>query len=466
MSTANQSWPLVFKGRHFGVLGLGNNGLPAALTLAAMGASVAGWDDRLDKRESAAQAGVSICVPSAMGQLDALVLSPGIPHNLPRPHPEAVAAIAHRIPILSDAELLYRAVRTAGSAARFVGVTGTNGKSTTTALTAHILRRAGLAVAAGGNLGPSALSLPLLGDHGVYVLEMSSYMLERIVTMRFDAAAMLNITPDHLDRHGNIGSYVQAKEAIFARQGLDDRAVIEVDDAESRAMAERLDHGPARVIRISGENVQGVSADIWTEGTIVRDFSGGILNLHGASALPGTHNAQNAAAAAALAQAIGVPNVVIAKATRHFAGLPHRQARIAEIDGIVFINDSKATNADAAARALSCHHGIIWIAGGIAKAGGISALAPYFPRIAHALLIGAAANEFAVTLSRHHVPHTVVETLERAVCEGLAKARAEGSKVILLSPACASFDQFADFAARGDAFAHYAQALVATSGVC
>jgi len=459
MTGAEKSWPRVFEGRHFAVLGLGDNGLPAALTLAAMGASVCGWDDRVDRREAAAAAGVLIGTPRTLDQLDALVMSPGIPHHLPKPHPEATAALARGVPILSDAELLYRAVRAAESAARFIGITGTNGKSTTTALTAHILRRARLPVAAGGNLGPAALALPLLGDRGIYVLEMSSYMLERIATMRFDAAVMLNITPDHLDRHGNIASYVEAKEAIFACQTELDRAVIGIDDAESRAMAERLDSGGAPVIRISGAPMQDIFADIRAEGTVLRDRAGIIVDLRGARALPGAHNAQNAAAAAALARAMGVADATIAEAILDFPGLPHRQARIAEIEGVVFIDDSKATNADAATRALSCHDRVVWIAGGIAKAGGISSLVPYFSRIVHAYLIGEAAGEFAATLGRHDVPHTIVGTLDRAVTQSFATARAGGCGAVLLSPACASFDQFTDFAARGEAFAAYARAL-------
>ncbi len=233
----------VFKGERFAVLGLGRAGLPAARALRAMGAEVFAWDDSAVAREGAEdfRAGAedfTLMRPSDVpGRLDALVLSPGIPHRLPKPHEQAAWAVAHGVPVLTDAELLYRAVRGSGRRAKFAGITGTNGKSTTTALLAHICSVAGIPHAAGANLGPAALSLPLLPDHGVYVLEMSSYMLERIATLRFDAAAMLNLSPDHLDRHGDMEGYALAKRQIFARQAEGDTAVIGIDDEPSRQMA-------------------------------------------------------------------------------------------------------------------------------------------------------------------------------------------------------------------------------------
>lgn len=218
--------PTLFAGKRFAVVGLGRNGLPAARTLVAMGASVTVWDDKPESRVAAH--GLDVREPDMDG-LDALILSPGIPHAHPRPHPFAAAAIAAGVPIWSDAELLFRAVRASGSRARFAGITGTNGKSTTTALLAHILETARIPTAAGGNLGTPALALPLLPDHGVYVLEMSSYMLERLATLRFDAAAMLNLSPDHLDRHGDMVGYAAAKRHVFDRQQPGDLAVIGID---------------------------------------------------------------------------------------------------------------------------------------------------------------------------------------------------------------------------------------------
>jgi UDP-N-acetylmuramoylalanine--D-glutamate ligase len=423
------SFPPIFSGQRFAVLGLGKAGMPAARALRAMGAEVFVWDDSAPSREAAAD--FTQARPSEIpGHLDALVLSPGIPHKLPKPHPQAAWAIAHGIPVLTDAELLYRAVRAAGSKARFAGITGTNGKSTTTALLAHILVVAGVSNAAGANLGPAALSLPLLPDEGVYVLEMSSYMLERIVNLRFDAAAMLNLSPDHLDRHGDMTGYAAAKRHIFDRQDASCTAVIGIDDSDSRAMADWLQSQPAQLFRISAAT----------------------FAMPPARALPGAHNAQNAAAATALARALGVPDSAITAGIATFPGLPHRQAEVAIIDGIHCINDSKATNADAASRAMACYDRFIWIAGGTAKAGGIAPLAHLFPRIAHAYLIGRDGPAFAATLASHNTPHDIAATLETAVPAALAAARAKNTDVILFSPAAASFDQFPNFEARGDTF--------------
>jgi UDP-N-acetylmuramoylalanine--D-glutamate ligase len=442
----------LFAGRRFYVVGLGKNGLPAAHALAAMGATVEAWDDNPASREAARD--VTLRDPATGAFLyDALVLSPGIPHRLPRPHLAASCARAAGVPILSDVELLYRAVRKAGSRARFAGVTGTNGKSTTTALLAHILADAGRNVAAGANLGPAALSLPLLGNDGIYVLEMSSYMLERLETTRFDAAAMLNLSADHIERHGDMAAYTAAKRAIFDRQTGSDLAVVGLDDAGARAMADWLRGQPARVITVSGEQ----RADIWCcgqdrSGGVLRDATGPIVDLGMARALPGAHNAQNAAAAAAMAFALGASRAEVAAGILSYPGLPHRQQRVGDIGGVAFINDSKATNAESTARALVCHDNVVWIAGGMQKEGGIEPLAEYFPRVAHALLIGRDAADFAATLQAHQVPHDVVETLEHAVPAALRAARRTGAPVVLLSPACASWDQFTGYDQRGDRF--------------
>ncbi len=435
----------IFAGARFAVVGLGRNGLPAARALAAMGATVTAWDDAQDARAEAVRAGVDVAPPVIAG-LDALVLSPGIPHALPAPHPLAAAARAAGVPILSDADLLYRAVRAAGSHARFVGVTGTNGKSTTTALFAHIAAGAGVAVAAGGNLGPAALALPLLPDDGIYALEMSSYMLERLARLRFDAAAMLNLSADHLDRHGDMAGYIRAKRAIFDRQAGGDTAVLGIDDAPSRALAAGL---AARRVTISAADR---TADVAAAGGMLRDRDGILCDLGTAAALPGAHNAQNAAAAAALALALGLGRAAIAQGVLSFPGLPHRQERVGCAGGVLFVNDSKATNADAAARALVCYPRVVWIAGGIAKQGGIAELAPLLPRVARAFLIGRDADILAGTLAQHGVPHSRAGTLEAAVPAAYAAARAGGAPVVLLSPACASFDQFSGFEARGDRF--------------
>jgi UDP-N-acetylmuramoylalanine--D-glutamate ligase len=410
--------------------------MPAALALREMGAEVFAWDDGEAARQAAEE--MTLLPPSKIGlPLDGLVLSPGIPHVLPKPHPEAAWAIAQNIPVLTDAELLYRAVRGSGSKARFVGITGTNGKSTTTALLAHILTIAGVPNAAGANLGPAALSLPLLPDSGVYVLEMSSYMLERIATLRFDVAAMLNLSPDHLDRHGDMAGYAAAKRQVFARQDETCLAVIGVDDPESREMADWLRTQKARVARVAAKEFSALSA----------------------KALPGEHNAQNAFAASEMARALGVSEAAIAEGIASYPGLPHRQQAIAEIGGVTFIDDSKATNADSAARAMGCYDHFIWIAGGVAKAGGIASLAPYFSRVEKAFLIGQDAEAFAAALNLQNVANAVVQSLETAVPAAFAEARAKKIATVLLSPAAASFDQFKSFEERGEVFATLVNAL-------
>ena len=433
-------WPIgLFAGRRYAVVGLGRNGLPVARALLAMGADVGVWDDSPEAR---AASGLTLHDPaSGLHGFDALVLSPGIPHRLPAPHPAALAARDAGIPVLSDADLLYQAVRAAGSGARFAGITGTNGKSTTTALLAHILDTAGVPNAAGGNLGTAALALPLLGNDGVYVLEMSSYMLERLQALRFDAAALLNLSPDHLDRHGDMAGYTAAKLHIFDRQRAGDAAVVGIDDPDTAALS-------AGRTTISGHQ----RADVWCDAGTVRDAAGPVQAMAEAPALPGAHNAQNAAAAAALARALGTGRAAIAQGLATFAGLPHRQQLVASVDGVAWVNDSKATNADAAARALSCYDGIVWIAGGQAKAGGIEALRPLLPRVAHAELIGRDAPALAATLRDAGVPHHIAGTLDAAVPLAAAAARRLGAPVVLLSPACASFDQFRGFEARGDRF--------------
>jgi UDP-N-acetylmuramoylalanine--D-glutamate ligase len=449
----------LFTGHRYAVVGLGNNGRPAAEALIAMGADVTAWDDSEAARAAASHLKLRDLRAGDL-DFDAVVLSPGIPHHLPSPHPIAARAIAARVPIVSDVELLYRAVRRAGSKARLVGITGTNGKSTTTALLAHVLREAGWNVAAGANLGPAALSLPLLPDDGVYVLEMSSYMLERLETVRFDAAAMLNLSADHIDRHGDMAGYALAKRAIFDRQTSAGLAVIGIEDAGSRAMASGLELKPAKVVRVSGTSPTPEDrADVFCEDGVLRDAEGPILRMAEAIALPGAHNAQNAAAATAIAAFLGLERDIIASGLASYPGLPHRQERVVTIDGVTFVNDSKATNADAAERALVCYDRLIWIVGGMGKEGGIVPLIPLFPRIARALLIGRDAPIFAATLAAHGVPFDMVQTLDAAVPAAFAAAKREHAPVVLLSPATASWDQFKSYEHRGDRFAELARGL-------
>ncbi len=444
-----------FAGQRIAVVGLGRAGLPAAARLLEWGAEVTCWDDGAPARAAAEAAGFALSDP-AQGRMtaDALLLSPGIPHTLPRPHPAAEAARAAGVPILCDVEFLFRAVRAAGSRAAFLGITGTNGKSTTTALLHHILTGAGRISEVGGNLGPAALGLNMLGSEGFYTLEMSSYSLERIATVGFKVGVMLNLSPDHLDRHGSMAGYAAAKMNIFARQGREDFCVLGQDDDLSTAMAAGL---AGKMIPISG--FRPVPGGIWAEGRSLRDEAGEIADLGAAPALPGAHNAQNAAAAAATALALGLTRADVARGLHSFAGLPHRQEQVGQIGGLRFVNDSKATNAESAARALASYDRVVWIAGGTGKEGGIESLAPYFPRIARAILIGRDGPAFAATLAHHGVPHEVAGTLEEAVPAAAAAARATGAEVVLLSPAAASWDQFTGFDARGDRFRALVQAM-------
>ena len=381
------------------------------------------------------------------------MLSPGIPHSFPAPHPAVVTARAAGAEIIGDIELLGRVQ----PQATVVGITGTNGKSTTTALLGHILAVAGRRAEVGGNLGTPALALAPLGAAGTYVLEMSSFQLELVATVAFDVAVLLNITPDHLDRHGGMDGYIAAKRRIFAHQDRAATAVIGIDDPICRDIAANLQrNGLPQVVPISASETapRGVYAD--RDGRLI-DAIGEqavpVLALAEAERLPGRHNWQNAAAAYAAARALGVPIEAAARAIRSFPGLAHRQELVTTIDGVRFINDSKATNADAAATALACYQAIYWIAGGLPKAGGITSLTPYFGRLRHAFLIGAATEEFAATLD-HQVAFTRCGNLATALAaaaEAARRDRAPGA-VVLLSPACASYDQFADFAARGDTF--------------
>jgi UDP-N-acetylmuramoylalanine--D-glutamate ligase len=453
-------------GRTLAVLGLGKSGLVAAKALKASGATVWAWDDSAAQRTQLAGEGIQ---PVDLGtadwaRIDALVLSPGIPHSFPKPHPIAAKAKAANKPIIGDVELLLRAQ----PHARLLAITGTNGKSTTTALSGHILGAAGRQVAVGGNIGTPALALPALGAAGIYVLELSSYQLEITPSLKPTVAILLNITPDHIDRHGDMAGYIAAKERIFRRQSADDTAIIGVDDEPSRAMHERIAaRKAARVVSISSIRPApaGVSG---AGGKLVDDLDGkaeAVLDLTGVATLPGEHNWQNAAAAYAAMRALGLQRAPILEGIRTYPGLAHRQELIATIAGVRYVNDSKATNADATQKALVCYQPIYWILGGKPKEGGIESLKALFPRIAHAYLIGEASADFARTL-KGQVAATECGTLDRAVAAAHAQAQADGKAgaVVLLSPACASFDQFANFEQRGEVFRQLVLALEPGNG--
>jgi UDP-N-acetylmuramoylalanine--D-glutamate ligase len=430
-----------FKGQKIAVMGLARSGIASVESLVAGGAHVLAWDDNADRRQQAAAAGAEIVelVGIDWSQVSALVLSPGIPHTYPTPHPVATAARGAGVEIIGDIELLLRA----RPAARIVAITGTNGKSTTTALLGHILETAGLPCAIGGNLGDAALGLADPGPDGVWVLEFSSYQLELTPSLAPEAAVLLTITPDHLDRHGGMDGYIAAKKRVLAKLGAASIAVIGVDDEICHAIhAETHAEIGDRALPVSGIGQE----------------------LHDAPALPGSHNALNAGVASAIARHLGVDQAQIDRAFTSFPGLPHRQEFVARINHVDYVNDSKATNAEAAARALACYERIYWIAGGQAKDGGIASLKPYFPRLSHAYLIGASAQDFAKDLEGQ-TDFTVSGDLEVAVrhAHHSAQSAALDGSVVLLSPAAASFDQFASFEARGDQFRDLVAALAQSS---
>ena len=449
-----------FAGQPVAVFGLGRSGISAAKALAAADAEVWAWDDSEDQRIAAAAAGVPLVdlYNCDWSELSTLVLSPGVPLTHPQPHAVVSLAKAAGCEVIGDIELLARTMRNA----RYIGVTGTNGKSTTTALIGHMLSFSGQQVEVGGNLGVPVLDLEPI-QNGVYVLELSSFQIDLIVLLTCDVAVLLNITPDHIDRHGDFDHYVAVKKNIFHRQTLPRVAVVCVDDEPCRKIYESLvEAGDQRVIPVAvGRRVEGGVYVL--DGKLYDNMDGGdvaLIDLTEIESLPGVHNWQNAAAAFAAARANQVDAVVASACLRGFPGLAHRQELIAEIDGISFVNDSKATNAASAARALACYDAIYWIAGGRSKAGGIADLAPYFPRIAHAFLIGEAAPAFAEALG-DDVAHSQCGDLGCALEQAAAMAREQGREgaVVLLSPACASFDQFTDFEARGDAFRRLVEAL-------
>ncbi len=450
-----------FAGLPVAVFGLGRSGLAAARALMEAEADVWAWDDSEDARAEARKADIPLVdlYRCNWGELTTLVLSPGIPHSRPQEHAVVNMARAAGLEVIGDTELLVRAQ----PGAAYIGITGTNGKSTTTALIGHILQVSGRAAEVGGNLGVPALDLDPLGAEGIYVLEMSSFQLELTLLVTFDVAVLLNISPDHLDRHGTMDDYVAAKRLIFHRQTAPRTAVVGVDDDRSRAVFEDLKaQGDQVVVPISG--TQLIAGGVYVLDGMLHDDTEGqaapVLDLKGVPTLPGAHNWQNAAAAYAAAKAAGTQSHVIMACIQSYPGLVHRQEQVAVIDGVTYINDSKATNADAAAKALACHDTIYWIAGGRSKEGGLEALEPHLNRLRHAFLIGEAAEAFAKALEAR-VPFTLSGTLAAAVEQARARALEDGADgaVVLLSPACASFDQFKDFEARGEAFRDLVEAL-------
>ncbi len=444
-----------YKGKRVAVFGLGRSGLATAAALKAGGAEPVLWDDSADQRDGAVAAGFRVEYITTLDWSDvaALVLSPGVPLTHPAPHPVVAAAKAAGVSVLGDMEL-FQMARGDLPAHKVVAVTGTNGKSTTTALIGHVLKSAGGSVAVGGNIGDPVLALDPLAEDGTYVLELSSYQIDLTETFAPDVAVLLNLTPDHLDRHGDMAGYAAAKDRLFTRARAGQTAIIGVDDAHGLRFADRLYAlGGPRIIPISGERLVpgGVTVD---RGTLYDQIDGKLMpvgSLAEAAGLRGQHNGQNAAAAYATCRSLGLESAEIMDALKTFPGLAHRMERVATANGIEFINNSKATNVEAAARALASFDAIYWIAGGRPKTTDLSALRAFFPRIRRAYLIGEAADGFGQSLGRD-VDWVIAGDLSAAVARAWADARGRGKAAILLSPACASFDQFANFEARGAAF--------------
>lgn len=449
-----------FAGKTVALFGLGGSGLVTALALKEGGAHVVACDDNPAKMAEAASKGIETgdLRQADWSRFSALILSPGVPLTHPKPHWSAVLAKEAGIEIIGDVELFCRERAKIAPNSPFIAITGTNGKSTTTALIAHILREAGHDVQMGGNIGTAILSLEPPSDKRIHVIECSSFQLDLAPSLAPTVGAMLNISPDHLDRHGTMENYAAIKERLVARAGL---AVIGVDDSPSRAIADACEAKGVNVARISIEplGAKGVFADGETLVEVKESDGSPVANLSGIGSLRGSHNAQNAAAAVAIALALNVPAERIRSGLYTFPGLPHRMEEVARRGETLFINDSKATNADSTEKALKSFDHILWILGGKPKEGGIVALKPYFPKIAKAYLIGAASDEFAATLEGE-VPYLRSVTMDKAVEQAAQDAAAmNGPSVVLLSPACASYDQYPNFEVRGDHFRELVKAL-------
>lgn len=451
------------EGQKVAVLGLGRSGLSAARALQAGGADVVCWDDGAKGREAAEAEGFAITDltrPGALDGCDLLITSPGIPHLYPAPHKAIAAAYEAGVPVDNDIGLFFRSIGAAGwddldTPPRVIAVTGSNGKSTTSALIAHILRENGTPMQLAGNIGRGVLDIDPPADGEVIVLELSSYQTDLARALTPDVAVFTNLSPDHLDRHGGLGGYFAAKRRLFA-EGGPDRAVIGVDEAEGAYLAGQMSegNGDGRLIRVSASRkLAGPGWNIFARKGFLAEWRKGrqvaSIDLRAVPGLPGAHNHQNACCAYAAVRSLGLAPRVIEAAFHSFAGLPHRSQLIAERDGVRFVNDSKATNVDAAAKALAAFTRVRWICGGLEKEGGLAALAPALGSVVKAYVIGREAEAFALQL-----PDTETEictTMAQAVAR--AAAEAVPGDVVLLAPAAASFDQYDNFEQRGEDFA-------------
>lgn len=419
----------VFAGKRYAVLGLARSGLATVGALVASGADVVAWDGDAEKRAAVGDVPLGDPLEIGLAGFDAVIVSPGVPLNR---HPIAARAAAAGVPVIGDIELFAQA-RVSLPPHRVVGITGTNGKSTTTALVFHLLETAGVPALMGGNIGLPILGRDPLPAGGVYVLELSSYQIDLTRTLDCDVAVLLNITPDHLDRYDGFAGYAASKARLFAMST--GAAVIAVEDAETRAIAATAG---ARLVAVQTSDVPDQSA--WP-------------------ALQGPHNAQNVAAAVAAVRALGLGEDVIALGLASYPGLPHRMERIATVDGVLYVNDSKATNPTSTAPALAAYPRVHWILGGMAKTQDLDAVADHLGHVVAGYAIGESADLYVRLLGEKGIPVTKAGTMDRAVAA--ARAAAVAGEVVLLSPACASFDQYRDFEARGDAFRAIVEGLSA-----
>jgi UDP-N-acetylmuramoylalanine--D-glutamate ligase len=459
-----------YKDQKVAVLGLGRSGLATARALLAGGATPLLWDDSPEARTRAEAEGFTLTDLSRHSALDgvaALIVSPGIPHLYPAPNRVIDRALDLGVPVDNDIGLFFQSFArpewdSLETTPRVIAVTGSNGKSTTTALIHHILQVAGRPTQMAGNIGTGVLSIAPAQDGEVVVLELSSYQTELARALTPDIAVFTNLSPDHLDRHNGMGGYFAAKRRLFA-EGGPDRAVVGVDETEGRFLANQMGQGPGddRVIRISsGQKLEGFGWSVFARKGFLAEWRKGrqvaAIDLRAVTGLPGAHNHQNACAAYAATRALGIAPRLIEQAFHSFAGLPHRSQLVGEKDGVRFINDSKATNVDSAAKALQAFPKIRWIAGGLGKDGGIAALQPFLGSVVKAYLIGHSARDFALQLG--DTPHEICETMDRAVARAAAEAQAD--EVVLLAPAAASFDQYPNFEKRGEDFAARVAALM------
>ena len=453
-----------FKDKRVAVFGLGGSGLATAEALAAGGATVVAWDDSEASREAAASRGITVEHLEGIdwGAVAALVLAPGVPLTHPKPHWTVELAHAHGVRVIGDIELFAIERRAVCPSAPLVAITGTNGKSTTTALITHLLRHAGRGVEIGGNIGPAVLGLKPLQPGRHYVIECSSFQIDLAPSLDATVAIHLNLSPDHLDRHGTMEAYAAIKERLVSTAGT---AIVGVDDNLSAAIADRIERLGRRVVRISSK--RPLAAGIYFDhGHLVEASSGAatvVGDLGGIGSLRGAHNGQNAAAAVAACRALGVDVRTIMAGLKTFPGLAHRMEQVGRLGPVLYVNDSKATNADSTEQALASFDKVYWIAGGKPKAGGITSLERFFPRVAKAYLVGVAAEEFAATLDgkvAFERSGTIDAALEAATRDASADGAVGGAEpVVLLSPACASYDQFKNFEVRGDHFRDLVRAI-------